>query len=33
MYEDDPMGRIGYLHDALFRGGRLVVDTGLYDLR
>jgi uncharacterized protein (DUF885 family) len=33
MYDDDPMGRIGYLHDALFRGVRLVVDTGLHDLR
>ncbi len=33
MYADDPMGRIGYLHDALFRGVRLVVDTGLHDLR
>ena len=28
MYENDPFGRIGYLHDALFRGVRLVVDTG-----
>ncbi len=33
MYTDDPFGRIGYLHDALFRGVRLVVDTGLHDLR
>jgi uncharacterized protein (DUF885 family) len=33
MYEGDPLGRIGYLHDALFRGVRLVVDTGLHDLR
>ncbi|MBS0295187.1 MAG: DUF885 family protein [Proteobacteria bacterium] len=30
MYETDPMGRIGYLHDALFRAGRLVADTGLH---
>ena len=30
MYEADPMGRIGYLHDALFRALRLVVDTGLH---
>jgi uncharacterized protein (DUF885 family) len=30
MYETDPMGRIGYLHDALFRALRLVVDTGLH---
>jgi len=33
MYDDDPFGRIGYLHDALFRGVRLVVDTGLHDQR
>ena len=33
MYDDDPMGRIGYLHDALFRAVRLVVDTGLHHLR
>jgi uncharacterized protein (DUF885 family) len=30
MYETDPMGRIGYLHDALFRAGRMVADTGLH---
>jgi uncharacterized protein (DUF885 family) len=30
MYENDPMGRIGYLHDALFRAGRMVADTGLH---
>ncbi|HXM00550.1 MAG TPA: DUF885 family protein [Rhizomicrobium sp.] len=29
MYADDPWGRIGYMHDAMFRGVRLVVDTGL----
>jgi uncharacterized protein (DUF885 family) len=33
MYDNDPVGRIGYLHDALFRGVRLVVDTGLNELR
>ena len=33
MYDNDPMGKIGYLHDALFRAVRLVVDTGLHDLR
>jgi uncharacterized protein (DUF885 family) len=33
LYADDPLGRIGYLHDALFRAVRLVVDTGLHDLR
>ena len=30
MYDTDPWGRIGYLHDALFRGVRLVVDTGMH---
>jgi uncharacterized protein (DUF885 family) len=30
IYENDPMGRIGYLHDALFRAGRMVADTGLH---
>ena len=30
LYATDPMGRIGYLHDALFRAGRLVADTGLH---
>ncbi len=33
MYADDPFGRIGYLHDALFRAVRLVVDTGLHNKR
>lgn len=33
MYDDDPMGRIGYLHDALFRAVRLVVDTGMHQQR
>ena len=33
MYDNDPVGRIGYLHDALFRGVRLVVDTGLHHKR
>jgi uncharacterized protein (DUF885 family) len=32
MYETDPMGRIGYLHDALFRAGRMVADTGLHTM-
>ncbi len=32
MYDNDPWGRIGYLHDALFRGVRLVVDTGMHAL-
>ena len=30
MYEGDPLGQIGYLHDAMFRGVRLVVDTGMH---
>jgi uncharacterized protein (DUF885 family) len=33
MYETDPLGRIGYLHDAMFRAVRLVVDTGLHQMR
>jgi uncharacterized protein (DUF885 family) len=32
MYDNDPAGRIGYLHDALFRAVRLVVDTGMHYL-
>jgi len=30
MYESDPWGRIGYLHDALLRAARIVMDTGLH---
>ena len=30
MYDIDPYGRIGYLHDAIFRGVRLVVDSGMH---
>jgi uncharacterized protein (DUF885 family) len=30
MYEGDPFGRIGYLHDALLRAARIVMDTGLH---
>jgi uncharacterized protein (DUF885 family) len=33
MYETDPWGKIGYLHDAMFRAVRLVVDTGLHSMR
>ncbi len=32
IYEDDPVGRIGYLQMQLFRAVRLVVDTGIFDL-
>jgi uncharacterized protein (DUF885 family) len=30
LYESDPFGRMGYLHDTLYRAVRLVVDTGLH---
>ena len=33
MYENDPLGRIGYLQSMLFRAVRLVVDTGMHALR
>ncbi|MGE5565859.1 MAG: DUF885 domain-containing protein [Parcubacteria group bacterium] len=33
MYENDIPGHIGMLHDALFRGVRLVVDSGMHHLR
>ena len=33
MYEGDPLGRIGYLHDALFRAVRMVVDSGMHAKR
>jgi uncharacterized protein (DUF885 family) len=33
LYDDDPMGRLGYLQALRFRAARLVVDTGLNDLR
>lgn len=33
MYAGDPLGEIGYLQSALFRAGRLVVDTGLHHKR
>jgi uncharacterized protein (DUF885 family) len=32
MYNDDPMGRIGYLKFQLFRAGRCIVDTGIHHL-
>ncbi|HEY3777372.1 MAG TPA: DUF885 family protein [Rhizomicrobium sp.] len=33
LYADDPWGRIGYMHDAMFRGVRLVVDSGLHAMK
>jgi len=33
MYDHDPIGRIGYLHDAMFRAVRLVVDSGMHSKR
>lgn len=33
MYEDDPLGRLGYLAGQKMRAGRLVVDTGLHAKR
>ena len=30
LYEQDPLGKLGYLHDALFRAVRLVVDSGMH---
>jgi uncharacterized protein (DUF885 family) len=32
MYEDDPLGKIGYLASYAFRASRLVVDTGMHHL-
>jgi uncharacterized protein (DUF885 family) len=32
MYDDDPLGKIGYLHAQLFRAGRCVADTGIHHL-
>ena len=33
MYADDPWGRIGYMHDAMLRGVRLVVDSGMHAMK
>jgi uncharacterized protein (DUF885 family) len=30
MYEHDPLGHVGQIHDSMFRAVRLVVDTGLH---
>jgi uncharacterized protein (DUF885 family) len=32
-YDDDPSGHIGQLHDSMFRGVRLVIDTGMHSKR
>jgi uncharacterized protein (DUF885 family) len=31
-YDNDPLGHIGQLHDAMFRAVRLVVDTGIHSM-
>ena len=33
MYDDDPLGRIGFLHDSMFRAVRLVVDSGIHAMK
>ena len=33
LYDHDPLGQIGQLHDSMFRGVRLVVDTGLHAMK
>jgi uncharacterized protein (DUF885 family) len=33
MYDDDPVGRIGYLKFQLFRANRCVVDTGIHHMK
>ncbi len=33
MYDKDPLGHIGQLHDAMFRAVRLVVDSGMHAKR
>lgn len=33
MYASDPWGHVGQLHDAMLRGVRLVVDTGMHSMR
>ena len=33
VYENDPLGRLGYLQSFMFRAARLVVDTGLHHMR
>src|SRR5207253_6146120 len=33
LYADDPLGHIGQLHDAAWRGVRLVVDSGMHAMK
>ena len=33
VYRDHPAWELGYVHDALLRSGRLVIDTGIHALR
>jgi uncharacterized protein (DUF885 family) len=33
LYRNDPWGHIGQLHDAMLRGARLVIDSGLHAMR
>ncbi|HEY1077882.1 MAG TPA: DUF885 family protein [Fontimonas sp.] len=33
VYEDNPVGRIGYLQSSLFRAARIVVDAGIHQQR
>ncbi len=33
VYADDPLGELGQIQASLFRAARLVVDTGLHDMR
>jgi uncharacterized protein (DUF885 family) len=33
MYENDPFGKIGYLHDATLRSVRLVIDSGVHAMK
>lgn len=33
MYADDSWGHIGQLHDAIFRGVRLVIDSGMHSMK
>jgi uncharacterized protein (DUF885 family) len=33
LYDNDPWGHIGQLHDSMFRGVRLVVDSGMHAMK